>query len=57
MEIYVTDLTLSFGFCYYFPFQNFLSPAFTLPRPLASLRPRDGNKGRLCNKGDKKIEI
>ena len=42
MERYATDLTLSFGFCNYFPlwlFFNFLISCLALPRLLASPRP------------------
>ena len=51
MERYATDLTLSLGFCFYFPlwlfFNFFLLPCTTMPASLQARgrRPRDRNKG------------
>ena len=42
MEPYATDLTLSFGLCFYLPFWlffNLLYSCHALPHPLASPRP------------------
>ena len=57
MECNATDLTLSFGLCFYFPlwlFFNFFISCLALPCPPVCKPQAIGKK---CKKGDKKIEI